>query len=571
MRRLSLAFVLVVAACSSGVTNPNDDTDEDLGGGDTDNDATDFMHELELLNAQILGTDHLVDGSGSITLEALPSSVAGVTYSWAFGDGSTGTGVTTSHTYAGKGCFAVTLTLNAPTANPAEATAQVYAPTDSADASVDALPQAHGFVARSPGAATATLAVSGTMTSPGWQKVAVDIVADGAVVRTDTAELCATSAQSFTVNAQLPVALKSYDVNVRAVAGARSQTLTSVEDLVAGDVLIIQGQSNAVAADITGITLPTSTFVRSFGSAAIDEATSVADSTWHTADGNVSNSAGSIGQWGIKMALDLLAVTDVPLAIFNGAHGGQPITWFQRDDANHANTANNYGRLLRRVRAAGLDQHVRAVLYFQGESDGSNAVGHRDGFTALYDDWRDDFPTIEKLYITQVRPGCGAPSLDLRNYQRTMGTTLINARTMSTSAMDAHDGCHYHYTGGYELLGQQYARLLGHDLYAQPSSGDLEAIDVSGATYDAANQRILVQLTGDATIFLLETGMEAYFVLTGTDSVVNSVALQDHTLILGLSAGTGAPTSVGYDGHQGVGPTVLNGNGVGLLAFLLPL
>ncbi len=568
MRRLSLVLLALLAACGSSVSNPHEGGDDDVQGNSDDDAPTDQTIGAQL-SAVIADGTRVADTARTISLAAAPVTVATPTYTWSFGDGTSGNGLAASHTYAAYGCYTVVLTVSAPGAETASTSVQVFAP---ADLDVDVtLPPDHALLPRrEPFPELAELLVSGTIASPGWQTIEVLVLADDDVVASYTAPLCATTSSPFVIGAAVPATLQSHDIVVRAIVGDRTEDIASTSDIVGGDVIVIQGQSNAVASNYQGVTLDTDPFVRSFGSASVDEGPSVADDTWRVANGNTSNSAGSIGQWPMKMAHDLVQEHQVPLAVFNGAHGGQPIGFFQRDDANHANTTTNYGRLHRRLEAAGVADYVRAVLYFQGESDGANAAGHQTGFTALVADWRDDYPNIEHLYITQVRPGCGDPSLELRDIQRQMGRTLTGAHAMSTSAMDAHDSCHYSYDGGYELLGEQYARLLTRHLYGI-SFPDVEAIDVESATYDAGSNTIRVQTRSDASAFTVEAGMAANFALLGTTRTVTNVTMEQKVMVLALSTGTGTPTEVRYNAHQGAGATLLNARGVGLLAFRLTL
>ena len=566
MRGPSLVFVVLLAACGGSVRNPNAGGDNDAR---SDDEPTDQLPGQQV-TAMIADGTRVADAARTIGLTAVTVTADEPTYTWSFGDGSSATGLSVTHTYASHGCYSVTLTVSAPRATSASTSVNVYAPAD-LDVDLGPLPAEHAIIPRrAPFPGFGELDVTGTIASPGWEAIEVVVLEGDTVVANYTDPLCSSGAETFAVSAGVPAALKSYDVVVRASVGSRHQVLAEVADVTGGDVLVIQGQSNAVASNYQGVTLESHPFVRTFGSASIDESASVAANDWVVANGNTSNAVGSIGQWGMKMARDLVELHQVPLAVFNGAHGGQPIGFFQRDDANHVNTTTNYGRLLRRLRAAAVDQHVRAVLYFQGESDGSNAAGHTTGLTALASDWRDDHPTIEHIYVTQVRPGCGAPSLELRDGQRLLGQTLQGGRAMSTSAMDAHDGCHYLYNGGYELLGEHYFRMLSRDLYAVGGT-DIDAIDVEGATYLPASNTIRIQTRNDASALTLEPGMETNITVTGTTATVTGVTLENSTLVLQLSAGTGAPTSVRYNAHQGAGATLLNARGFGLLAFILPL
>ena len=107
----------------------------------------------------------------------------------------------------------------------------------------------------------------------------------------------------------------------------------------------------------------------------------------------MTEQSGSVGQWAIRMGRQIVDKYKVPVALFNGAHGGQPISFFQRNDANPNDLTTNYGRLRQRLTAAGVISQVRGVLWYQGESDNDNAAVHIAGFTSLLQDWRSDFGT----------------------------------------------------------------------------------------------------------------------------------------------------------------------------------
>jgi PKD repeat protein len=53
----------------------------------------------------------LCDNNGSCSFDASGSTGSGLTYSWTFGDGQSGTGVRTSHSYDSDGSYMVTLTV----------------------------------------------------------------------------------------------------------------------------------------------------------------------------------------------------------------------------------------------------------------------------------------------------------------------------------------------------------------------------------------------------------------------------------------------------------------------------
>jgi hypothetical protein len=277
---------------------------------------------------------------------------------------------------------------------------------------------------------------------------------------------------------------------------------------------------------------------------------------------------GSVGQWGIRMGRLLIEAHGVPIAILNGARGGMPITYFQRNDADPTDVSTNYGRLLRRARAAGVDTGVRTILFYQGESDGADATGHRDGFVALYQDWLEDFAAVERVYVTQVRVGCGPPSLELRDAQRRLGDDFDNIAVMSTTGLDGHDGCHFAYENGYEVLGQRYAAMLTRDLYGGGDDPTIDPPNPERAFFSAGDgSEITVVMRRTDAVLQWDGGAEAHFVLEGSSVVVVEGRADANTLVLTLSGDGRSATGLSYVGHSGAGPWVTNSGGVGLLAF----
>jgi hypothetical protein len=330
----------------------------------------------------------------------------------------------------------------------------------------------------------------------------------------------------------------------------------------------VQGQSNAVANMYSGSANgDRGPFVRSFGSRTEDVGSSTGDDQWRDADGDAGDGPAAIGQWAMRMAALLVAETNVPVGILNGARGGQPIEYFARDDANHANPTTNYGRLFERTERAGLSDSVRAIFFYQGESDGGRAEIHRDGFTALHEAWREDYANVDRFYVVQVRAGCGDPSLELRNYQRLFAETLPNTSVMSVTALDGHDGCHYAYENGYRELGERFARVLARDLYEGTPEPDTDAIDVARAT--VSGDTITIETRSDASAITIDSGAEANFAAAGR--TVMAVRAAGTNLEVVLAPGGEPPSSVSYGGHAGPGPWVTNANHVGLLAFTLPI
>ena len=440
-------------------------------------------------------------------------------------------------------------------------------PGDTAVVTVAGAPLDHSVVPRDLATNTAVVELAGALLSPGFDALRLDVHRDGELRESISVPACdVDGAVPFSLSTTLDAELAVYDLELFAVAGGESVSALLVEDVVVGDILLMQGQSNAVARQFSGnANVNRSEFVRSYGSRVEDGGATSAVRRWYLAEGNYAEGPGAVGQWGLRMGRRLVDATGIPLGIINGARGGRPIGYFARNDADPGDLSTNYGRLLSRARWAGVDAAARAVLYYQGEADGNEVLQHVRGFTGVVAAWREDFGGLERVYTTQVRNGCGSPNLALRDGQRRLADDLEDLSVMSTTGLDGHDGCHYSYANGYEALGDRYAAMLLRDLFG---GGDLPGIDPPNPA--------TATLTGPAELTLETRGSDPLtvvgdpsgdFRVDGADVDVVSVAADGAGLRLTLSGEPAGATGVSYVGRPGGGAWVGNEAGVGMLTF----
>ncbi|WP_020390142.1 sialate O-acetylesterase [Kribbella catacumbae] len=412
-----------------------------------------------------------------------------------------------------------------------------------------------------------TVPVAGRITDSRVRRVQLRVSSNG---RTET---FSSSASAFRFAPRIVAGLREYTFELRATGPGLDRVVARREGVVSGDVYVVQGQSNAEAAKYSGAAnVEESPYLRSYGSPTSDGTISGADRVWHYATGDVSRQSGSVGQWAVRMGRRLVDTYKVPVALFNGAHGGRPIDFFQRNDADPNDLNTNYGRLRQRLMGAGVMGQVRGVLWYQGESDNDNASVHVAGFTTLLQDWRADFGSAiaggSRYYVYQVRTSpCGnTTAMSLREAQRALGDTA-GVTVLSTNGLSGHDGCHYAYLGGYRDMGDHAYAVLARDLYGGPSAG---VAPPNPASVSASGSQLVVQLRS-ADALTVDAGAAADFRVDGAAVTVSSVAYQaGGKLVLTLSGPATGVTALTYHGHNGAGPWITNASGTGLLAFTLP-
>ncbi len=407
-------------------------------------------------------------------------------------------------------------------------------------------------------------AVAGEITAAGVDHVELKVTGHG-----ETQTFTAPAGAPFRFTPRIEAGLWEYTFELRAVGPAIDRVVAKRTGIVSGDVYVVQGQSNAEAAKRTGAAnVEESPYLRSYGSSNAESAISGADRVWHYATGDVTQQSGSAGQWAIRMGRRIVDTSGVPVALFNGSHGGKPVSFFQRNDTTPNDLSTNYGRLRSRLQASGVLSRVKGVLWYQGEAESDNASVHVSGFTSLLSDWRTEMSTA-KYFVYQVRtsPCNNTTTINLREAQRKLGDTH-NVTVLSTTSLSGHDGCHYAYADGYREMGDQTFAVLARDLYGGPSAG-VAPPNPASVTKSGTTLTVKLRSTDPLTV---DSGVRADFRLVGSTVTVSSVVYQaDGSLKLTLSGTPTGATALVYQGHLKAGPAITNATGTGLLAFSLAI
>lgn len=379
---------------------------------------------------------------------------------------------------------------------------------------------------------------------------------------------------SFNLDYALTAELANYEVRVFGYDGQKEILEACVKEVVAGDAYIIQGQSNAVASSaISGgdeaNAINQRPFIRVYGSGNENGY----EPNWFIADGDAGPTAnGNAGQWGLRLASHIVDDFGIPVAIFNGAKSGAVSSYFL-PQPNLPPDSSNYGRLLKRVQEAELENEIRSLFWFQGETDvlnHNNTELYKERFDTLMNAWYQDYPGIENIYLFQIRNACfDQPSftaLNIMEAQRQIAEEYPDVEIMSSIAT-AHNGCHFPYSSGYETLGDRMYALMSRNQYGLNVSNNVEAPHIVGAMLiDSMEIRLEMGNTEDNLAW--EPGSEADFILGGTSATVTAGSVIDNYVILELSDYPDSITSVSYAGHIfTASPFVTNSNGVGMLCF----
>ena len=494
-----------------------------------------------------------------------------VSYGWDL-DGATDTGKSITHSFTEVGCHPIELTVTDDDGATGTATGTVVVASGTPEVppavTIEVAPIASAVLPRDVTTDEGTAHFEGSLASDGYTGVRADVMDGDTVVKTVTVPLCGAAPVDFALDVPVASELKAFDIKLSLIGVADPQEIYSVTDLVAGDIYVIQGQSNAVSAKQSGDANENQTpFVRSFGSNTEDGAASEADKTWRMAEGNAGGGPGAVGQWPLRMASLLSAAHETPIGIINGARGGKPIAYFQRNDENTIDPTTNYGRLLTRLRNGHLESSIRAFLWYQGENDGANFQAHHDGFVALRADWAEDYAGVTRTYVTQIHTGSCGGDIRTQDVQRKLADEFPDITVMSTNGLNGHDNCHYAYEDGYRELGDRYAGLLGRDFYAETPAHDVQPPNPDSAQFAGGGTKVVIKLRNASSALTIDDGASANFRIEGSEATVTGATTSGNTITLTIDGDASNATGVSYLGHAMSGPWVLNENAIGLLGF----
>jgi hypothetical protein len=378
--------------------------------------------------------------------------------------------------------------------------------------------------------------------------------------------------------------LSKYSVKIFTNKNGSQQQIGDVNDIVAGDIFVIQGQSNATALAYSGSSNSyLSDYIRVFSGGHRTSSGLLSDVQWHygQGDGN-EDSKGNTGQWGLVLAKKMVDQLEIPIAIINGADGGKPVSFFQAPSDYKSSTNSNYGRLYYRLNEMGLKDAVRAVLWSQGEADsfqnGLTTNAYKISFNSLKNSWLTDYKNIEKIYIFQTRDcDCGtvlSGRLKIKEAQRQLADEYENIYIMGTSGITVHsDNCHFPFSSGYESFGQRIFKPVMSHIYGNNYEEEIDPPHIVSASLTdtqtlkiETNQNLFLNTNNTNNLL---SKIQSDFVLTDANGVtITSFNIENKSLVLGLSANPGANPKISFNGkYSGVENNITNSVGLEMVCF----
>jgi hypothetical protein len=439
---------------------------------------------------------------------------------------------------------------------------------------------------------SANVVFSGNLYTAGFDSAYIEVYKNNALWKRKSSRLNYISGNaSFNLSEKIHAELSEYKflLFIKDITGTNIVQLQNADSLVCGDAYIISGQSNSHNTNDTATYK--NEFCRSFGvqtpNGNIDNY-NPADTNWGLSKavlygGNQWTGPYNVGVWGLYLQKQIVDSTGIPTCIINGGRRGSTIEINLRNESNQTDLSSIYGKLLYRVNKSGLAGNIKAIFWYQGESNGdASYMNYESNFRTLYNSWKENYPEFKKIFFFQVRQGCNGNLSGglLREVQRQLIYKYPEIEMISTMGIQSHgiDHCHYGFYGYLELAVNVYKPVAKY-FYTISNVTDISPPNIKSAYYTTPLKNEIAMVFNNSSISswpadTLGQRMKDYFYVDGYYGYVSSGTVSGNLLKLQLIGSITATklsylpskynnaTTVTYEG-----PFIRNSRRVAALSF----
>lgn len=269
------------------------------------------------------------------------------------------------------------------------------------------------------------------------------------------------------------------------------------DHVVCGDVFLVSGQSNASAdSDVVNNARMNLLYGNEESNKFGKYSRTITRWEIHSANAwgySQVSAAYGVGVWGLRLQYELQKSNGVPTCLINGAVGGTGMHKHHLHATKpfyYTYSPDQYlmGSLLTRVYYAGLENHIRAIIWYNGEdecgaSTPETGIYTRD-FDGLYQSCLAYLGSFRQMYVVQVasfigpRTGIGFVSEDQRN----LPLNYEKLKVMSSNGIGPKNpapGQDIHFSAiAYAELGRRLFNLIQRDIYANFGTLNPEPLNI---------------------------------------------------------------------------------------------
>ena len=346
---------------------------------------------------------------------------------------------------------------------------------------------------------------------------------------------------SFSFDTEIKAELSEYSFAVYLFKGKDSTLLKEQNEIICGDIILVYGQSNALANDSTEILRfkAENQFGRTaFANFKTNEFLWLPTRSWNF---------WSAGLVGLEIQRQLIDKYKIPIGIINGAEGNKSIAELLfREEKSHNSIFTIYGRLLKKAEGLGLAKTVRAIVWRQGEAEALDPTYAND-YAKKFDLFRkqilEDYPSIKKIYTFQNNIYFGSlPNAgNLREYQRNIKSIYPDCEALSTFGTVTFEGLHYKLEG-YQQTGEELSRLIARDFLKSNDTLEVSSPNIKNIYFTQKkdslilefdkNQRMSFPPARIETSSKISTDLKDYIYLNGkAGSVVGGSGSENYIIL----------------------------------------
>jgi hypothetical protein len=421
---------------------------------------------------------------------------------------------------------------------------------------------------------SASVPISGNVYRPGFDSIYCIQFKDSIRIGRNASKLTYTEGKAaFAFTGRLHAELSEYRFEVHLVSNTLDTIIAAPDSVTCGEVFLVDGQGNSSPGFMTYRFQ--SEFCRSIGRKYTPDP---GDTSWQisTADG------GSVGAWPLRFQEELIERYHLPSCCIDGAIGGTNIEEHEPTDTNHLNLWSAYGKQLYQATKSGICGRVKTIFWDQGEAN--YAEGYYQKFKHLYDAWKQDYPSLRKIYLMQLRPnGCYFGNIGMRDIQRWMPDSLHDVETIAAAAIPGQDGCHYT-DSGYIARCERFFLPYARDFLGATDTSELRSPNPVWAWYRNPQHQNLAVLFRPAGCVLHATNdtvvagklqqLKDYLYTDDTFAKVTEVSFDGDTMFITFDRASSA-NSIGFTPDQFYyhtdsvyeGPWIVNSRGYGALLW----
>lgn len=425
----------------------------------------------------------------------------------------------------------------------------------------------------------ATIPIVGKISTTGYSQMSVVVYRNNIFYKYLKASLTyASGSAGFALYPTILSELAEYKFAIYARRPADSSLVALRDSIVAGDVYVINGQSNSHYAN--SMENYSNQYCRTFGIQTNNSnyvAYNPSDTTWNIAKGVYPYLTGS---WGIILQKLIRDNLGIPTCIINGGTGGSQIDEHMKNSLQSDYFTNTiYGKLHYRLLKSGLINDIKAIFWYQGEKDAGRLFNVYEGFfQQLYQAWKVEYAIAAKIYVFQINLGCTSNSNSgkFREGQRKFKQSFADVHTIATAGVKGYDGCHYD-TAGYHEIARQVYRIVAKDFYNSTDTLNIQSPEIRRAYYASSRQQqIVLEFNYVSNLVWPQSiggvDLKDYFYLDGVAGKVLSGLAGSNKIILQLDTVSNASTITYLPDAVApstpfLGPTVKSIRGVNAFSF----